>query len=492
MELIGKFKKIQEKISQKGNYYKLITFLNKENNKIYNIQLFKKNNEDLYNEINSYLKKNNKIFKIEVETWNNILILISIKEEYDEEETRNSVEAKVLSGLIKFYNEPELIPKFKKILYSKYFKNKTHIKILGEILSNDGKVILENYIDFNYLDIDKDTFVKYINKLLEIYQEEKKELLKEKILNNEDINIEELNEDNIFLTLDEIKAKNVLYDNSDFLFKYKNKKTLGCPTGFNELDRVIDGIFGLVGLTGVPGMGKTSMALQIAEHNIFNEENDVLYISLEVSADLLISKLAAFRSKIIMKKSLKNFLEYEEALKFYDTIEEILEKDNFYIIDKKINLTFEMLENIIYDLKKKNEKECNNKDILVVLDYLNIFNEPSLNSIKDKNEKMAVIIQRFIDIKNKTKANFLIILAKNKQGYKSAEMASIKGDNNLEYGLETIVSLEDPKNIDINEDIEALDFNVIAVILKNRWGENFRKIPFKFEGKINRFQEVKI
>ena len=483
MEIVGKILKIEDKISKNGTIYKLIHFLSNENKKI-NIYVF---DEALFEDFNENSVDKNLIYKFNVEKKGKFLNLIEILDKYNPEETRNKIEEKVISGIIKFSNDLDLQNDIKKITFLKFFKNKTHKNMIKEY-KEDGNIIIENYPEFNYIDIEKPVFIKYIKKLIELYNQEKEEELKRKILNGEKINIEELKKEEQNFSLEDFKAKNLLFNNSDFLFKYKGKKTLGCPTGIKELDKVIDGIFGLVGLTGVPGMGKTSLALQIADHNIFKIENEVIYISLEVSYDLLITKLAAFRAQTIMKHSLKDFLEYEEAVKFYEAIEEILDKENFYIIDKKFNPTFEMIENIVKKIKEKKP----NKEILVVLDYLNIFNEPSLKDIKDKNEKMAHIIQNFIDIKNKTKANFLIILAKNKQGYKAAEMSSIKGDNNLEYGLETIVSLEDPKNVDINENPETLDFNVVAVVFKNRWGENFRKIPLKFEGRINRFFEVKI
>ena len=241
----------------------------------------------------------------------------------------------------------------------------------------------------------------------------------------------------------------------------------------------------MVALTGAPGFGKTTLATEVVNYNLFNTKNKIVYISLEISEDMLIVKLAGQKIGIPFKKILKDFLNYEEANKLYDYIEEILDlpEDRLFIIDKKHNPTFDKIKQLIqYLVKYKNKDE----EILFVLDYLNLFNE--FSNISDKNEKVAQQIRELMDIKNSTKTNWLVIVAKNKQGYKQPDLASIKGTNEQEYALETILSLEDPLNI--NKNIDTSKINVVATVIKSRWGENKINIPLYFDGRKQHFKSV--
>ncbi|WP_217914089.1 replicative DNA helicase [Miltoncostaea marina] len=69
----------------------------------------------------------------------------------------------------------------------------------------------------------------------------------------------------------------------------------GVPTGFIDLDRVIGGLHpgNMVVVAARPSMGKTALALGIAEHAALNENLAVAVFSLEMSGDELIQRLLA-------------------------------------------------------------------------------------------------------------------------------------------------------------------------------------------------------
>ena len=68
---------------------------------------------------------------------------------------------------------------------------------------------------------------------------------------------------------------------------------MGVPTGFIDLDGVIGGLQAgnLIVVAARPSMGKTALALCIAEHVALNEERSVAIFSLEMSGDELIQRL---------------------------------------------------------------------------------------------------------------------------------------------------------------------------------------------------------
>lgn len=68
---------------------------------------------------------------------------------------------------------------------------------------------------------------------------------------------------------------------------------MGVPTGFIDLDGVIGGLQGgnLIVIAARPSMGKTALALCMAEHAALNEDRSVALFSLEMSGDELIQRM---------------------------------------------------------------------------------------------------------------------------------------------------------------------------------------------------------
>ena len=298
--------------------------------------------------------------------------------------------------------------------------------------------------------------------------------------------------------INNLYASQHLENHSSFYMLYNGKDMLGAPSGLKVFDERIEGIFGLVGLTGEPGKGKTSLAIQIACFNAFVLNKPVFYISLEVSKDLLIAKMTSHMTGISIKKILKGGLTYAESILVLETQFKILNNKNLIIIDQ-LDATFENIEKIILKMKKDYfEKFGVEEEVLTILDYLNIFNDVPKDttvSVSDDNSRSKAQMLKFIELKNDTKANWLIILAKNKQGYAKKDMGSIKGSGDLEYGFETLISLQSPdeefpiSDYPENPETGFLVVNTVGILMKARWENTSKVIPFYFNGALNRFYE---
>ncbi|MGH8506800.1 MAG: replicative DNA helicase [Stenotrophobium sp.] len=85
----------------------------------------------------------------------------------------------------------------------------------------------------------------------------------------------------------------------------------GLPTGFTELDRLTTGLHpgDLVILAGRPSMGKTSLALNIAEHAALYEKKSVALFSMEMPADQLALRVLSSFARIDMQKLREGKLE---------------------------------------------------------------------------------------------------------------------------------------------------------------------------------------
>ena len=77
-------------------------------------------------------------------------------------------------------------------------------------------------------------------------------------------------------------------------------KLIGTSTGFADLDRITNGLKNgnLIIVAGRPAMGKTSLAMNIAEHCAIKEKLPVLVISLEMTADELTTRMVGSVGRI--------------------------------------------------------------------------------------------------------------------------------------------------------------------------------------------------
>ena len=76
----------------------------------------------------------------------------------------------------------------------------------------------------------------------------------------------------------------------------------GLPTGFLDLDKIINGLnrSNLMILAARPAMGKTALALNMAEHVCFRHNAPVGIFSLEMSADQLVHRIVCSQSEVTL------------------------------------------------------------------------------------------------------------------------------------------------------------------------------------------------
>jgi replicative DNA helicase len=94
------------------------------------------------------------------------------------------------------------------------------------------------------------------------------------------------------------------------LYQRKSHVT-GVPTGFAELDTMTSGFqpSNLVIIAGRPSMGKTSFALNIAEHVAIHEKRPVALFSLEMSREELMLRMLCSQARVDSHKVRRGYLE---------------------------------------------------------------------------------------------------------------------------------------------------------------------------------------
>ena len=198
--------------------------------------------------------------------------------------------------------------------------------------------------DAENIDIDIEKVIKELNKIED--REIKEESLKEQIID----------------TLDMIE-KNM-----------KNKNDYSLYTGM--LDQLTCGLHNeeLTIIGARPGMGKTTFALQIADY-IAKKKIPVMFISLEMSEEQIITKLIAKETRINSTKMRLGTLTDQEAVKVYEAGAELEEKSLYITSNLR---TIQQIE--VEARKMKNKKNIG----LIIIDYIQLIKSSQKFNLREQ------------------------------------------------------------------------------------------------------------
>ncbi|MFI0546721.1 MAG: replicative DNA helicase [Brachymonas sp.] len=146
----------------------------------------------------------------------------------------------------------------------------------------------------------------------------------------------------------------------------------GVPTGFYDLDRMTSGLQAgdLVVLAARPSMGKTSLAINIAEHVALNEHMPVAVFSMEMGAAQLAVRIVGSIGRIDQGRLRTGQLSQDEWPRFAEAIDQL--KDIPLHIDESSGLTPSELRANARRLARREGKLG-----LIVVDYLQLMSGSS-------------------------------------------------------------------------------------------------------------------
>ena len=95
---------------------------------------------------------------------------------------------------------------------------------------------------------------------------------------------------------------------------------VGVPSGYEALDRLLGGFQApdLIILAGRPGMGKTSLALNMALNGIKLQDSPTLFFSLEMSSEQITQKAISIEGRIETSHLRTGWIEEDERQRVYD------------------------------------------------------------------------------------------------------------------------------------------------------------------------------
>lgn len=158
----------------------------------------------------------------------------------------------------------------------------------------------------------------------------------------------------------------------------------GVPTGFYDFDRMTSGLQAgdLIVLAARPSMGKTSLAINIAEHVALNEGLPVAVFSMEMGAAQLAVRIVGSIGRIDQTHLRTGKLTDEEWPRLTEAIEKL--RNISLHIDETPGLTVSELR----ANARRLARQCGGKLGLIVVDYLQLMSTSS--SMGEENRATAV------------------------------------------------------------------------------------------------------
>ncbi len=165
-----------------------------------------------------------------------------------------------------------------------------------------------------------------------------------------------------------------------------NKDLTGLPTGFIELDRMTRGLQPgeLIILAARPSMGKTALALNIAENAALHREkhHPIAVFSLEMSAEALVRRMICCRASVSSQLLGRGYLAKELHGQIITAVDRLIKAP--IVIDDSAGLEVSELRSRARQIKRKHLVE------LIVVDYLQLLHCKEAAREGRQNEVAAI------------------------------------------------------------------------------------------------------
>ena len=258
--------------------------------------------------------------------------------------------------------------------------------------------------------------------------------------------------------------------------KYQKRDDYKYHTGFFELDKVTDGLHEqeLTLLAARPGVGKTALALNIAE-NISRKGVCTYFVSLEMSRKQLGNRLISSKTGIDSHRIRSGWLQEEDFELISQATTELAGLK--MIIDSK-STTIQEIELMAHELKEK-------KDIgLIIIDYLQLLKSKNKFSIRE--QEVADISRKLKLLSKDLNIPIIALCQLNRESLKRTRPtnADLRESGSLEQDADNIIFI-----YATDEELTKKVVETELIISKQRNGPT-GTIKIKFDKKTMTYQNI--
>jgi replicative DNA helicase len=282
-----------------------------------------------------------------------------------------------------------------------------------------------------------------------------------------------------------VGVKEVVRENYERLERIasEGKRVTGLPTGYSQLDNLTSGLqpAELIILAARPSLGKTSLALNIAEHVVLAEKRPVAIFSLEMAKEALLLRLLASRARVDTHKFRSGHLPREDWRKMGDALAELGEAPLW--MDDSASLT-------VMEIGAKARRLARDKNLgLVIVDYLQLI--AVRGRFSNRNEEVGSISRGLKGLAKELKVPVLVLSQLTRapeREERRPQLADLRESGAIEQDADVVLFIHRPHfyKPDLPEEERR---KAELLIAKQRNGPTDR-IHFVFFEQYTRFEEA--
>lgn len=279
--------------------------------------------------------------------------------------------------------------------------------------------------------------------------------------------------------INNILAKTI--DKIDALYRSPQNGITGLSTGYVDLDKMTNGLqpSDLIIVAARPSMGKTTFAMNLAEHAAITSDKPVLIFSLEMPSDQIMMRMLASLGRINQTKVRTGQLEDEDWARLSSAIELLNSKGKMYIDDASGLTPTE-----VRSRARRVAREHGGLSMIMV-DYLQLMTVPGLS--ENRTLEIAEISRSLKALAKELKVPVIALSQLNRSLEQRADKRPVNSDlresGSIEQDADLIMFIY--RDEVYNDDSQ--DKGLAEIIIGKQRNGPIGKIRLTFHGHFSRF-----
>ena len=282
-----------------------------------------------------------------------------------------------------------------------------------------------------------------------------------------------------------IPLQDLLQEAYDLIESREGSHITGLPTGYHELDDLLCGLqkSEMIIIAGRPSMGKTSFALNIAEHIGADHGKPVVIFSLEMSKQQLVERFLCSRGRVDLQRVRKGTISTNEYEKLRDACSELFHQPIF--IDDTPGLTPLMIRAKCRRLKSQYDIQC------VLVDYLQLM---TLGGKAESRQQEVSTMSRYLKALAKELDIPVVVLSQLNRSPEGREghrprMSDLRESGSIEQDADVVMLLHREDYYRKGEE-DWEDKNIAEIIVAKQRNGPTGSVKLYFESEFTRFETL--
>jgi replicative DNA helicase len=270
---------------------------------------------------------------------------------------------------------------------------------------------------------------------------------------------------------------------------YENRGSVtGLPTGFTEFDQMTSGLHQaeMIVIAARPSMGKTALAMNIAEHVALVEGKPVAVFSLEMSSQQLVQRLLCSRAKVNLQRVRNGFLSERDFPSLTEAASRLAAAKMF--IDDSPGLS-------IAELRAKARRLVASHQVeLLVIDYLQLLRSTSRRAQDNRQIEISEISAGIKSLAKELNIPIIVIAQLNRQPDARAKeggrprLSDLRESGSIEQDADVVGLLVRSEYYETDEEAKQEKAGEAELIIAKQRNGPTGDVPLTFLKEYTRFE----